>query len=109
MQKRRDRPATEIGAEEAKLNQVIEFLKFRSAREMKTIMIYAAIFAIILGLIIATGSVWLFLSRTTELNSNAKIEPSIFAYFGSLVSGTVGILFSLAGIFLLLAIWPIKI
>ena len=72
--------------------------------EMKRSKLFAisAISAIALGIIIAFGSLFLFLFKTTDLNINAPIEPSIFANYGSLIGGTVGILFSLAGVLFLI-------
>jgi hypothetical protein len=61
-----------------------------------------AVFAIIFGAIVAVGCLLLFLFKTTDLNINAPIEPNILANYGSLVGGVVGVLFSLAGVLLLI-------
>jgi hypothetical protein len=61
-----------------------------------------AIFTIIFGIIIIISCFLLFLFKTTDLNINTPIETSIFANYGSFVGGLAGVLFSLAGVLLLI-------
>ena len=45
----------------------------------------------------------LYLTKTTELNITASIDPSIFSSYGAFVGGLVGSLFALVGVLLLLS------
>lgn len=55
-----------------------------------------------IGVTITLVLFFLYLFKTTELNSKAPIDTNIFASYGSLIGGILGALFSLAGIFLLI-------
>ena len=61
---------------------------------MKNVTFLMAV-VILIGLIAALGFAYLFAFKTTEIN------PSICANYGSLIAGTVGILFSLLGVILI--------
>ncbi len=55
-----------------------------------------------IGVTISIALLFLYLSKTTELDSRAPIDADIFSSYGSLVGGVLGALFSLAGVFLLI-------
>lgn len=55
-----------------------------------------------IGVFISLVILLLYLTKTSELNSEYPIDINIFSSFGSVIGGIVGALFSLAGIFLLI-------
>jgi hypothetical protein len=61
-----------------------------------------AYLSISFGGVISLGTMILYLSKTTPLQSNLPIEPGIFSSYGSFVGGVVGPFFALAGVLLLI-------
>ncbi len=55
------------------------------------------------GVIIIVILSILYLTKTSELNSNYPIDINIFSSYGAIVGGILGALFSLAGVFLLIS------
>ncbi len=54
------------------------------------------------GIVFVFTTLFLFLLKTTEINSGLTLDTNILDHFGSLIGGIVGVMFSLAGIFLLI-------
>ncbi len=77
-------------------------VKKEDPEELKKVNTYQywAIFFIILGGVIFLISILLFLSKTGPLNTSVEIESKIFADFGNFIIGSVGVFWSLAGVFL---------
>lgn len=61
-----------------------------------------AYFSIYFGIAVGVAAFFLYLLKTTPLNSNQSIAHEIFASYGSLVGGVVGPFFALAGVLLLI-------
>lgn len=56
-----------------------------------------------IGAFISLFLLILYLAKTTKLNLSSEIDINVFSSYGTLVGGILGALFSLAGVFLLIA------